>query len=267
MKKLPILFIIPHGGYNTPDELRPFTNLDPFDTFMSADSCVNELFSFQNEAEVLNTSISKLFLDLNRKPDTEIAEDEQDALIKRVTPFGKQVFVEKVFPTEVAVINLIKRYYNPFHEKIEKIINEHQIELIIVCHTVLAIGAKTDLDHDKPRPLFRIYNNILKDSTSFKSAPDILCETLRDNLKKIFAGELTNKEIDNFQIAAEPINDHIMQKYSGKLSILRLDISRELFINDKYFNYDYLKVDQLRISDIKEMIWDVINRMYNKFYL
>ncbi|TFH42908.1 MAG: hypothetical protein E4G96_02420, partial [Chrysiogenales bacterium] len=117
MKKirLPILVIIPHGGYTIPEELSGYEAVGTFDLFIQSDSCANEIFSFGDRVTgTVDTGISRLFVDLDR-PYTALRPG-QDGVIKRTALDGKSVFIEDQFPDEIAIANILQRYYLPFHE-------------------------------------------------------------------------------------------------------------------------------------------------------
>lgn len=265
MKKFPILIIIPHGGYKIPIELANYTELADFDLFLSADTCANEIFSFEKETiATINTHISKLFIDQNRAPNTIIEENENDGLVKRVNSFQKNIFKEDCFPDEIAINNILKRYYNPFHDTIKKILTENNIKLIIECHTVMGIGPKNAKDSDKLRPIVTLHNLMKNKDKTIETCSMSFAKSLIEQLQKNFSNEKEISLEDPFIISKKPLNDYLIQEFSGKVPYIRIDISRSLFLNDKYFNYDYLKVDQIRLKDLKKRTWKAIEKAYTR---
>ncbi len=263
MKKIPVLIIIPHGGYKVPEELEKFVIAGDFEIFISADTCANEIFSFEKfAAAVINTSISKLLIDLNRQP-FDIPPKTDDGVIKKLTPFGKTIFEENIFPDKIAITNILKRYYYPFHEAVGKISNSDDIRLIIECHTIPAIENYNS--GEKSNPLFRISYKADINSRTVETCPKVFAEILMQNLQKNFSDEKSGSR-NKFEINDRPLLTSIITKNFSRIPYLRLDISKQLFLNDEYFNYDYMKVDQLRLSSIKKKIWISIDKMYNKCF-
>jgi len=40
--------------------------------------------------------------------------------------------------------------------------------------------------------------------------------------------------------------------------MVKLSFSKSLFLNEKYFSYEFMRVDELRIKDLREKIWDAV---------
>lgn len=262
-KKLPILILVPHGGIQIPEELHDTAAVEEFELLISSDTSANEIFRFDKTVSaVLNSHISRLFVDLNRSiydvpPRTDIG------VIKKETPYGKNVFQEDFFPDEIAISNILKRYYIPFHETIEKIVKSEEIELIIECHTTPAVGPKYAKDADKPRPLVKLSNTIDRKGTYIKTCPDIYAKILITNIASQFEKE-TPPASDPFILNPNPIYGHIIEKHFTRIPYLRMDISRALFFNEKYFNGDFMKIDQIRLNDIRKKLWYSIEKTYKK---
>ena len=263
MEKLPILIIIPHGGDKIPEEMEEIAAVEQFELLMSSDTSSNDLFAFEKQCSaVLSTHISKLFVDLNSSP-YDIPPKTDFGLIKKFTPYGKNVFQEDFFPDEISISALVHRYYIPFQDAVSKILKTNEIELVIECHTINAIGTRYSDNPDRPNPLVRITNFMEDKGREKKTAPDIYASILLENLKSKFEKEqhLTK---NGFQISAKPNRGNIVRSHFGRIPYLRLDISRGLFLNDSYFNPDFLKIDQIRIKDLRKRIFMSIEKMYKK---
>ena len=151
-KKLPILIIVPHGGYGIPEELSAVTGINERDAFLEADTCANELFAFNDRVPAcLTAETSRLFIDLDRSH-LDVSPRNEDGLIKRETPSGKEVFPAGAFPDHIAIANLVRRYHAPFHDTIKKILAAGGIKLILECHTMMPVGPRNSADPGMPRP-------------------------------------------------------------------------------------------------------------------
>jgi N-formylglutamate deformylase len=263
-KKYPALIIIPHGGYKLPDELTDYSNLGRFDLFYSSDSCANELFSYEDRVTArIATHISRLFIDPDRSP-LELPPATHDGVIKKQTSDGKSIYNEGIFPDEIAISNMIKRYYVPFHQSIERIIKTNKIRIIIDCHTMMAVGSKTSLDPGCPRPIITIGNRCIDGGETVKTSPDETAAAMLEYLTKSMDDEKATVA-ERFSLNKPPFQGHIMKQYgTGGIPLLRLSLSRALFFNEKYFNYDYIKVDDIRISQLKEKLWKGLERFFKK---
>jgi N-formylglutamate amidohydrolase len=263
--KLPILIIIPHGGYTVPEELAEHIHVDKFDILFSSDTCANELFSFDSDVLAkVDTHISRLFVDVDR-PHTMIPPRYADGVIKKETFNGKVLFNDDVFPDELATKNILKRYHTPFHQTIDKILRTGEIKLIIECHTMMPVGSRGTPDSGKPRPIFTVGNYFKENNVIKKTCDDRIAAAFLNGMKRSFADERITVA-ERFSLNKPPFNGYILGKYgAGKIPMLRFLLSRALFFNEEHFNYDYLKVDELRINQLRGKILTGIQRFYSKF--
>lgn len=261
--QLPILIIIPHGGYNVPEELFGYEAVSKFDLFMQSDTCANDLFSFGDRvAATMDTDISRLFIDLDRAY-TSLRND-QDGVIKKSTRFGKPVFRDDHFPDDIAIANMIQRYWAPFHDTINKIINTGSLRLILECHTMMAVGPKMSRDPGMPRPLFMIENLVREKEMSRETCSTGMTGGLMEQVEKSFAGE-KNTITEKFVISDTPADGFIMKSYGNRgIPMLRISLAQSLFLNDAHFSYDYLRVDDLRIQHIRKSMRESIERFCHK---
>ncbi|HRX15528.1 MAG TPA: N-formylglutamate amidohydrolase [Spirochaetota bacterium] len=260
MEKLPILIIIPHGGVQPPEELESLALTDKFELFLSSDTCANDLFYFEKEsAGVISTHISKLFVDLNRSR-TAIFPATTDGVIKKKTPYGKSVYEEPFFPDEIAAANIIRRYYDPFYETVDKIIKTGEIRLILECHTTFGIGLPQTPQADRPLPMITVHNRIERSGSMIQTCHDTAAVMLVELLRK----NLGISPSMGTRISDTPSHGALLHTFAKYTPYLRLDISRSLFFDDKYFNLEYIKVDQLRIKYLRKKIWDAISKTFLK---
>jgi N-formylglutamate deformylase len=261
--QLPILIIIPHGGYNVPEELFGNEAVSKFDLFMQSDTCANDLYSFGDRiAATMDTDISRLFIDLDRAYTS--LRNEQDGVIKKSTRFGKPVFRDDHFPDDIAIANMIQRYWVPFHDAIKKIINTGSVRLILECHTMMAVGPKMSRDPGKPRPLIMIEHLVREKEMSRETCGTGLAGGLMEQMEKSFAGE-ENTITEKFIISDMPADGFIMKSCGNRgIPMLRVSLAQSLFLNDSHFSYDYLRVDDLRIQHLRKCLWESIERFYHK---
>jgi N-formylglutamate deformylase len=258
MAKLPILIIIPHGGYRVPEEFVEHSALNETDLMLSADTCANEIFSVDNCAAVLNTHISRLFIDLDRSP-AELPPRAFNGVMKTESFFGKPLFSDEKYPDSIAFANILRRYYFPFGETLSKIISSGEVTMAIECHTVSAVGIARDTDRDRPRPVVSVQYLTEKNDRTVETATRETAEILLTQFKKLFAGEDCAAD-KPFVLSDIPAKGHLMREHSGSIPYLRVNISRGLFLDDAHFNYHYGKVDQIRITDLKRKFTECIER-------
>ncbi len=263
--RLPIFIIIPHGGYKIPEELLAFCGVNEYDIFLEADTCANELYALDDRVKAkLDTEVSRLFIDTDRSH-LHLPPRYGDGVVKQETSSGKAVFHGDVFPDHIALANLIRRYYSTFHDTLQKTIAEGDIRLILECHTMMPVGPKNAVDKGMPRPLLSITSCIEKDGKTVHAARAELAAGLADSMKK-FVSDEDATVAEKLTVNNPPFGGFIMQKYAGSgIPLLRISVSRSLFLNDRYFNYDFLKVDELRLKHLRDRLWDGISRFYTKY--
>jgi len=262
MKKLPILIIIPHGGYKVPEELSGLHNLSGFDLFTQADTCANDIFNFGDRvSRTCDTPVSRLFIDLDR-PMKSVPPLTTDGVIKNRTLYDREIFSEGVMPDEISMANLIKRYYVPFHDRINSVIRSGSISLVLECHTAMSVAPANAVDKGMPRPIIDLHNSAESKSDVLKSAESGIAGSLLECLEK----ELHDEEgtvTDRFRLNPEPSAGHILARYGKRgIPMIRLTLSKALFLNDRYFSHDYLRVDEIRIHAIREKIWSAVEHFY-----
>ncbi|MBN2080074.1 MAG: N-formylglutamate amidohydrolase [Spirochaetes bacterium] len=266
MKKnatLPILVIIPHGGLGVPEELSGYEAVGRFDLFMQSDTCANDIFSFGDlVAGTVDTDISRLFVDLDR-PYTALRPG-QDSVIKKETLDGKPVFDENHFPDEIAIANIIQRYYLPFHDTVKKIIDTGGVGLVLECHTSMAVGPKLSRDAGKPRPLVLLEYAVRGKEGPVDTCDPVLIEALAAHLDKSFQGEectVTQKIIASTSVSG----GYILRRYgTGSVPMIRLSLSRALFLDDSHFSFEYMRVDERRLRHLREILWSALSGFFRR---
>jgi N-formylglutamate deformylase len=228
---------------------------------MQSDTCANELFAFGDlVACSLETDVSRLFIDLDR-PFTSIPP-ERDGVIKKTTLNGKPVFREDHFPDNIAISNMLRRYWVTFQDATGKIIDTGGVKLILDCHTMMAVGPEISPDPGKPRPIIRLEHNIEHNGETISTCGDGLAAMFMEQLSKSLSGE-DETVADKFVTSEEPSKGYILNTYgAGKVPMIRLSLSRSLFLNDAYFNFDYLRVDELRIRHLRGLLWEAIEKFF-----
>lgn len=264
MKKkghLPILIVIPHGGSRVPEELSGYEAVTKFDLFIQSDTCANEIFSFGDRvAGTLCTDISRLFIDLDR-PYTALRSG-CDGVIKKTTLYGKPLFREELFPDEIAIPNMLRRYWAPFHEAAKKIVASGTVRLILECHTMMPVGPAVSRDPGKPRPLVLIEHITQNARGEIPTCDSSLARSLMEQMEKSLSGE-EETIAERFVLSPDPCGGFILSEYgAGKIPMVRIGISRALFLNDAHFSFEYLKVDEMRIRHLRELIWSAVEKFY-----
>ncbi len=127
-KELPILATISHSGSEIPDEIRPQFNPRHAESLINTDWHLEKLFDFLPDLgiTVLYFKPYKYVANVNRllkEPYTgEYAKSFLTTSLPKGTPFDWPVY--STLPTEDEVIRRVKKYYNPFHETLQGLIEQ-----------------------------------------------------------------------------------------------------------------------------------------------
>lgn len=262
----PVLIIVPHGGCTPPEELSSVTALSDLDIFMYSDACANDIFSFgRYVAANITTDISRLFVDTDR-PINEMPPSARDGVMKMDTPSGRPVYQPDMFPSGIAVSNILSRYYVSFHDRIRDALAGDRVELILEFHTMLPVGPKYAKDADKPRPLIKIehktrYGGRFQETAGIDEAR-ALAESILFNLDS-----LEGSVAGDYLVDSSDSPGYLMKRYGTRgIPMLKVSLSRALFINERYFNWDYMKADELRLGEIRNSVWGGIRFFCETFF-
>jgi N-formylglutamate deformylase len=263
MPKFPVLILVPHGGYRIPEELEEVVSLDTNDLLLSADTGANDIFLFESCA-ILNTHISRLFVDLDRAP-LDINIRASDGVMKTRTFLGYNVFENEMFPDHIAIANILKRHHAPFYDAVHKILSTGEIKLVIECHTVAAVGPRLARDKDIPRPLISVSRFRETTEGGGECCPLSVAEAVISNLARSFSAE-DHALDDPYKILETPIKGNLAKTFADRNPWLRLNLSRALFINDSYFSYEFAKIDNIRLASIRARLEEGLSRAFGKVF-
>ncbi|MCX8123667.1 MAG: N-formylglutamate amidohydrolase [Spirochaetes bacterium] len=253
MKK-PFCFIIPHGGYKVPDELADFCTLSELELFFEADTAACECFALKEIGTVITTPVHRLFIDVDRDP-YSLPPKAHNGVIKTVTSQKKQIFPPGIFPDEIAIAAMIKRYWFPFHSRIEQACKTSRF--IIVCHTIAPVAPPIAPDAGSPRPIITLEHGA-SNGSDITTCDQTAALKLLGLLKKAFAGEKYTVTTP-FSIGT-PAKRYIMYRYAKHLlPIIRISLSKALFLNEKYFDPHTLSIDPQRIQSIQQRLYECLH--------
>jgi len=151
----PILVSIPHASCVVPEEVKEYIELSEEDLKSYTDLYTNEIFTINNAHRVC-CDVSRVIVDVNRAPDDISKEYElaAEGVTVHTTWDGKNVYKKE--PSQEQVDALIKKYHDPYHEKVDDIIP--QVRFLIDGHSFLPVGPKLKADSGHERPDINIGN-------------------------------------------------------------------------------------------------------------
>ncbi len=151
----PIIVSIPHASSGVPPEIADQVLLSHEDIVHFTDLYTDRIYTIP-DVHLVVAEYSRIFVDVNRAPDDISREYEkaEEGVSVLTTWDGGQVYKTK--PSHVQAEQLIKKYHDPYHKKIDELIPNAQF--LFDGHSYLPIGPKLKPDSGKPRPDINIGN-------------------------------------------------------------------------------------------------------------
>ena len=156
--KYPFLISIPHGGVEIPAEVAGRFALLEQEIDWYCDPATRTLFDFGGSVEAtIDTPVSRMVIDLNRPP-LPLPPRDPDGVIKVRTVDGRQVYLPGQLPDLPLIHRLMMKWYFPYHQRIDELIDRYPVEIAFDCHSMLPYGSAEQNDAGKPRPLICLGN-------------------------------------------------------------------------------------------------------------
>ena len=167
LRTAPLVLSSPHSGTDYTSAFLSASKLNAFDLRRSEDSFVDELFALApyHGAPLMHALFPRAYIDPNREPYeldpnmffsalpdyVKTGSDRARAgfgTIARVVANGAEIYREKLHFSEASA--RIKRYYEPYHATLRRLINETQqrfgFVILIDCHSLPSVGGPSDRD-------------------------------------------------------------------------------------------------------------------------
>ena len=232
---------MPHGGTETPPEVADRVVATKEDIFDDGDACTVDIYSFEGEvAQFVCTQIARAFVDLNRAPDDRPSANP-DGVVKSETCYGKTIYDPAMPLTDLDAEALLRRYYFPYHTRLDEAVSDERIRLAIDCHSMAAVAPPTAPDPGQSRPLFCLSNN------DGRTSPMSTLERLAEALAEAF--EIQRSEI----WLNRPFKGGYITRSHGGGSVpwIQLEMNRSLYLAEPWFDRKALSADADRLRDLR----------------
>lgn len=229
------------------------------DIFYDGDSLTREIYDFRNCVEAfIEMPIARAIVDVNRAPDNRPTQNP-DGVIKTMTTNGTPVYKKGRFPDDALIDILLQKYYFPYHEKMDDLLESRNIRLALDCHSMLPSSPPISDNPGVHRPLICLSNRGNTQGMPVRENGPVTCPTewicaLAESLRHAFAGEGEIAINDPFS------GGYISQFHYKRNGIpwIQLEINRELYLNEAYFNPENLKVKKEIIIALRRKIFNAI---------
>lgn len=253
-KNLPVLLSIPHGGEKIPSQLKGRLILSRKEIFEDIDAFTREIYDLgEKVAQVISSDIARTFVDLNRAPD-DLPPQNPDGVIKSHTCYGKIIYQKGLEPDNTLIQKLLKNYYYPYHQRIEKILSNKNLpmKLALDCHSMAAVAPPISPDIGKKRPLVCL-GNVYGNSCSQK-----MINEMANCFRYAFS-----IEADKVSINKPFAGGYITRKY-GKLPLpwIQVELNRSLYLQAPSSGRRNFAKDQNHIEDLRQKFEDALQLFF-----
>ena len=245
-KKTNILLSIPHCGTAFPEEIISHYNASKISQPDDTDWYLEQLYDFANELgiTVIEAIYSRWVIDLNRTPQNKSLYDDGRIITSLcpVTDFKGEALYTSIDhePTQEEIQRRLQTYYQPYHVKIDLILDELKNEF----------GAVLFWDAHSIR---RNVSTIQKDDF-----PDLI---LGNNDGKTASSKIIKNALESLQennLSLEhnhPFKGGFLTRSKGdpenNIHALQLEMSKDLYMSNNEMNYDESKSKEIKRTLIK----------------
>lgn len=157
-KRYPFLISIPHGGTGIPGEVQERIALSADELAWYCDPATRELYDFGGAvATTISTPVSRMVIDLNRPP-LPLPPKDPDGIIKVRAVDGRSVYLPGQFPDLETIHRWMMKWYFPYHQRIDELIDRYPVRIAFDCHSMLPYGSAEQADAGRCRPLICLGN-------------------------------------------------------------------------------------------------------------
>jgi len=257
MTKLPLLLSIPHGGTRKPVELKGHLSITDNDLFDDSDPFVVDLYDLGDAVErVIKTDIARAFVDLNRSLQ-DMPPNNPDGLIKSKTCYDKPIYVQGKEPDDSLKKILIEQYYSPYHQAIQKSLEELDLKLCLDCHSMASTAPYFSPDKTQSkRPMFCISNN------DGQTSSQEMIESLADCISKTYFIDRTEISLN------DPFHGGYITKTYGNNPVpwIQVEINRDLYLSERWFDYETLSMKTERLQELNTMFKKTVVSLFKKLF-
>lgn len=240
---LPLLISTPHSSNHIPDWImaqmlkhgesesdlrrRIFKEGDPF---------TDILFRIPEAAETVNAPASRFVVDLNRRRD----ELGNNGVIKLMDFEEKPFYSPDYSLSPEEREKRLSRYYDPYHETLQKNLASGRIRFFIDGHSMTTYGPAIGPDRGMARPAICIGN--LGDVARVRRGVPLSCPTefvhrLRENLDQLLKNVLAEAGFSEGVKLNQPFGGgHILEKYSAppfSIPGVMIEMNRALYLDEE----------------------------------
>lgn len=259
----PFIISVPHGGTTIPDEVSDSIALSSEEVIFYSDPATREIYNFRSRVvSFIETAVSRMVVDLNRPP-YHLAPKYPDGAIKSITGFGTPVYRDNRFPDINLVHRLMVKYFFPYHEMVDRLMDEHQVRIAFDCHSMLPMGLPDRDEKGRARPLICLGNNGDQNGAPrpgiLSTCPQELIQGLAQNFRNEFGKE--GAVLINSPYAGGFVS--ISHHWHRDIPWIQIEVNRGLYERETNGPDQPGFVDKSASGELQGRIWDVLSGFWD----
>jgi formiminoglutamase len=227
------------------------TLLSREDIFSDGDPLTRSIYDFRREAaHYVESTIARATVDLNRSPD-DLPPKNPDGVVKSHTVTGKGIYRQDRIPGKKSLALLLRKYYQPYHNRLEIRSKQPRLFCGLDCHTMLDRAPATSKHPGEQRPFICLSNRGDRFGNRIKgqrlTCPPEMLRSLAVFLKEQFPSEANNISLnDPF------LGGYIIRRHSRNLPWIQVELNRRAYLDKQWFDPEDLSVCRLRINELRK---------------
>jgi formiminoglutamase len=256
MDRMPFFISVPHGGTETPEEVKDRICISHPDVLEDSDAFTREIYNLSDDIRyLLRADVARAFVDLNRAED-DLPPENPDGVVKSRTCYSKQIYIEDLEPDASLIEELLARYHRPYHAKIREVLGKAELGIILAldCHSMAAVGPDIAPDTGQRRPIICLGNR------QGETCPNDMATLFAQCLRESFSLEEPDVTLNH------PFGGgYITRTYGAKpIPWIQVEMSRVLFLRPPYFNETTWDMDRNRLNEINKCFRNGLRLLANR---
>jgi len=246
-----------------PRELAGSIRITEAAQFDDSDPFTAEIYDIGGSAlRVIKAEVARAYVDLNRSRE-QLPPGVPDGLIKSVTCYNEPVYMRGMEPGPQLTERLIRKYYDPYYDAIERACADPQngLRLCLDCHSMVPTAPPVSgnsssegvgSSNNAARPLFCLSNR------NGKTCPDDQLEVLARCMSESF--EIPRDRILlNHPFRGGHITEWFGSRHGPAIPWVQVEMNRILYLDEQWFDRASMKMtDRKRLAELNCMFRDAL---------
>ncbi len=248
----PLLISIPHGGVKIPREVEGKLKLDVNDLIEDSDAFTRQIYNIDTTArKIICADVLRAIVDPNRPPN-DLPPANPDGVVKSHTCYNKKIYQDGWHKDAHLIDQLLTRYYDAYHDSIQKQITRDDIRIAFDCHSMASQAPDIAPDPGMKRPVINLGNN------HGKACDNKTTQKLANAFREVF--RLGNEHVT----INEPFaGGYITRRYGNQpIPWIQIEMNRCLYLDDRWFNPSQMEINENRLKVLNQRFKKVVELFF-----